>query len=221
MYKLILNEANLINFINFLPELQEDEVYFVALFARSKYTNIPIRNKIVKSFYCRKEFLLNKIKELEVKEGLYMSRGESIPYEALALYISPNPRSLTKAKINFLTNTLNKVFKNEEFDLVSSALSEIQNSNGTNYYTDFDFDKVLFEDTKDIILKYVNKEAIVVLHTRGGFHLLINMNLLEDKYKNTFYQNIRKIEGVDIPKSKLVPIVGCSQGLFEPYLEFL
>ena len=84
---------------------------------------------------------------------------------------------------------------------------------------DFDFDKVELDAVYPTLLEYVNKDAISIIKTRGGFHVLITMNKIEPKYKKTWYNNISKIPGCDIRDTDgLIPIPGTFQGGFVPVL---
>ena len=95
-YTVITDEQLLKDFIQWLPELKDNECYYLCLFARSKYAkNEDGTNKFphiktdkaqLKRFVAtRKEYIIDKIRQLEVKLGAYKTKdGDDIPQEALA-----------------------------------------------------------------------------------------------------------------------------------------
>ena len=98
-YKIIADEAQLKAFIEWLPELEKDEIYYVSLFARKKYDTtgtLKADKGQLKRFSSRKDRLFEKIKHLERPIGTYTHEGQAVSNESLALYITVNPRSLTK-----------------------------------------------------------------------------------------------------------------------------
>ncbi len=150
-----------------------------------------------------------------------------IPQNALALYISPNPRNLikaTKESIKELTDLILEDYSG--YNPQSIVMNKIQTASKNNYFRDFDFDKVDMDSTIESILKVINKSAVHVIQTRGGFHVLVKVNCVEDKYKKTWYQNIVKLEGCDVrDKEKeedrcILPVPGCTQGGFVPKIIF-
>ena len=83
-YTIIKDETLLHNFIQWLPDLEAHETYYVALFARSKYsktlaTNLSGDKAQLKRFTSNKELLFDKIKQLECEVGAYKLKGITIP----------------------------------------------------------------------------------------------------------------------------------------------
>jgi hypothetical protein len=95
------------------------------------------------------------------------------------------------------------------------ALSEIQRTKSRTCYIDFDIDnKMPLKELRETIQCYINQEAINIIETRGGYHVLINPVLVRDEFKNTFYQNLSKLS--DQSGDQMIPVPGTYQGGFTP-----
>lgn len=225
-YVVITNEALLKEFIDWLPELQVNEKYYLCLFARNKYIRdlglerLPDKAQL-KRFTSNKSKLLTKIKQLEVPLNAYSNNGINVPQEALALYITVNPRDLYNATLDTIS-ALSKSIKDKSPHLNphQEALSIIHKSKGKTHYIDFDID----ESDKDTLIQlvnqiktYVNEDAITWLRTRGGLHVLVNPNKVEVEYKNSYYKSISSISQVDQKGDLLIPVPGTYQGGFTPH----
>lgn len=224
-YQIITDEEKLLSFIDWLPELKEYEKYYVCLFARNKYckelTHIKSDKSQLKRFVSDKERLYWKIKQLEVEVGAYRQKDNAIPQEALALYITPNPRSTWKATFNSIIKLSTMIRDNcITNNPHQEVLSEIQRAKGTTHYIDFDIDEKdeqVLSDTITRIKEVINPDAVTWLRTRGGLHVLINPKKVAPEFKNSFYQNIVKLPNIDQTGDQLIPVVGCTQGGFTPH----
>lgn len=227
-YEIIKDEKALMDFIEWLPDLNEYETYYVCLFARNKYLKDLVGNNLIphiksdkqqlKRFTSHKKDLFKKIAQLECPIGSYMQKDTPIPQEALALYISVNPRSMYKAiygSIKKLTDCLQN--SNLNVNPHQEVMSEIQRSKSRTVYVDFDLDnKSNLAGLKSYIKGTVNEEAVTLIETRGGYHILIEPSKVDLPYKNTWHQNLSKLEGVDQIGDCMIPVLGCAQGQFIP-----
>lgn len=221
-YQIIKDETVLRAFIDWLPTLEDNEVYYVSLLARSKYADIIKSDKQqLKRFTSRKEDLFRKIQQLECPLGAYTQKDTPISQEALAIYIMPNPRSLYDAMFNSLT-ALAKMIQHQQKGINPHAevLNQVQQSKGRSCYIDFDFDYKddnFGEELKAAIYARVGHTAKVkFLETRGGFHALIDPTTVEEAFRKRWYQRIMELPHIDQSGDQLIPIPGCTQGGFTP-----
>ena len=220
-YKIITDEKALRDFIQWLPELENGECYYVTLFARSKYGKhiIPMSadKQQLKRFTSNKEYLYEKIEQLEIKLGGYYQKHQSLPQEALALYITPNPRSYEKAGIKSAKALLDLVTKPYNgYNPHQEVLSAIQTSPSRRLYFDLDFDGVSIKDMKPKIIELINEDCLTFVETRGGFHVLIKLDLIDKKYIKNWHNNLTKLDGCDVRGDNLLPVPGTYQGSFTP-----
>ena len=222
-YTIIKDETLLKSFIQWLPDLEAHETYYVTLFARSKYSktlgvSLSGDKAQLKRFTSTKDFLFDKIKQLECEIGAYKLKGVPIPQEALAVYINPNPRDMQEATKNSLILFANLITqKYNGYNPHQEVMSEIHKSCSRKIYFDLDFDGVMVADMLPKIEAHINLNCTRVLITRGGFHLLIELAKIEKGYEKTWYKSLTSLEGCDVRGDNLIPIVGCSQGEFIPY----
>lgn len=220
-YQIIINKARLEAFIQKLPDLQKDETYYLCLFARSKYAkdiaHISSDKQQCKRFTSDKMRMVEKILQLEIPKGRYRQKGNELPQEALALYINPNPRSFSKAAKASLKTFADLVTREYSgYNPHQEVMSEIQKAKSRTVYMDFDFDNAPMMQTIETVLKSVNRNAVNVLTTRGGFHILIEVDKVEPEYRRTWYNAIKAIPGCDVTGDNMIPVPGCYQGGFVP-----
>ena len=214
-YQIIKDEQKLREFIDWLPELEENEKYFVSLFARKKYCPDKIKSNDktqLKRFTSNKEKLFDKIKQLECEVGSYMLRDIPAPQESLVLYINPNPRDMKKATFGLMKKCVDLIESNGNgYNIHAEALSCIQRSKSKSHFCDFDI------DTKDINLydlgHILPENTYNILETRGGYHLLVNTRVAP---KTKWHLKIRETFNVDQVGDQLIPVPGCTQGGFIP-----
>ena len=216
-YQIVTDEEKLHDFIDWLPELSENERFYCTLFSRKKYSPGQVKSKDktqLKRFLSDKKRLYRKIRQLEVAYGAYQHDDQPVPQESLALYINPNPRDLKRATYESII-TLTKLLRDEDkaFNPHAEVMGCIQQSSGKKAYLDFDVDTKDFDFSK--LAGVINTSALTILETRGGYHLLVALAKLEREYVKTFYQGIVKL-GVDQTGDQLLPVPGCTQGGFTP-----
>lgn len=233
-YEIIKDEKLLRDFIDWLPNLTDSEQYYLCLFARSKYckeiTHIKSDKSQLKRFTSTKERMFDKIRQLECPLGSYKQykagKQETIdiPQEALALYITPNPRDLWKATFNSTMKLLGCIRDtNILVNPHAEVMSEIQKAKGKTRLIDFDIDEsdtgqegTIMYTLRDIKnADIINWDAVTILRTRGGAHLLVDPDKVDQKYKNKFYQELSKF--ADQTGDQMIPVAGCTQGNFIPH----
>lgn len=221
-YIIITDKEKLREFIEWLPDLKNGECYYVCLFARSKYAKeygLSSDKQQLKRFTTSKEYLIEKLEQLEIQLDRYHQKHSPIPQQALAVYITPNPRSYVKATkeslkkfADLITNEYNGYNPHQE------VLSQIQVACGTKKYFDLDFDNTTIEEMKPMIDSKINEDCLTYVQTRGGFHLLVELEKIEKQYIKNWYNNLTKLPNCDVRGDNLLPIPGTYQGGFTPVL---
>lgn len=221
-YKIITDESELDSFISYLPDLEDNEVFYLCLFGRHKYDpSFPTSkdsgqlNRVIAR---NKRELKEKIRRMECPIGSYSRDGIMASQECLALYLAPNPRSLLKANKGLIVELATRFANGElEFNPISLATTEVHKAVGRKFFVDFDFDNVEFKDYKEKIKEILPDPSMyLVIETRGGFHLLVILEKIKN-LKNSWYPVIAKLSACDVRGSEmLVPVPGTIQGGFTP-----
>lgn len=215
-YKIIKNERALREFIEWLPDLQEDEKYYLSLFARKKYCENIIKSNDktqLKRFVSNKERMYDKIKQLECEVGAYKLKDTPVPQQSLVLYITPNPRNMLAATHEIIIKAA-VLLKNKShnYNIHAETMSCIQRSKSKSYFCDFDIDDKTVD--LDFLLKILPRNTFEIVETRGGYHVLVNTRLAPKDIK--WHQIIRDTFPVDQVGDQLLPVPGCTQGGFTP-----
>ena len=222
-YQIVADEKELLNFISWLPDLQENEKYYISLFARKKYSDDSIKSNDktqLKRFTADKERLLDKIRQLEIPLGRWKLKNGEAPQNSLALYISINPRCMKKA-----TELMGKkcwdLMKDKNYNLHAEALSCIQMSKSRTCYIDFDIDTKAIDLDETWLNQEIGENNYQIVETRGGYHLLVNPEKASAYRQSKFgdknwYQKIQKKYPIDQSGNELMPVPGTFQGGFVP-----
>lgn len=233
-YQIIKDEQALLDFIEWLPELTQDETYYCCLFARNKYvlnkeiSHINTDKAQLRRFTSNRSRLIDKLKQLECPLGSYKQKQNVVPQEALALYINPNPRCNLKAARNRLVRLAQLIAgENHGYNMHQEMISEIQKSKSRMEFMDFDFDctkeelpaNELFSQIK--MTEAVNLDAISLLESRGGYHLIVHIKKVQYEFRNHWYNRIKILQqmySTDVLNKgdNMIPIPGCTQGNFIP-----
>lgn len=215
-YEVIKSPEFLEAFVNWLPDEQDNEMFYVCLFARSKYSpSVKLKSDKcqLKRFTSKKKHLIDKIRQLETPFGTYTQDGVTIPQEALALYITPNPRNLELAAKNLLIKLAQVVTQPYNgYNPHQLAMSEIQKACGKKRFVDFDFDNLDMFTTVEKAVEFLTPGGFEVLETRGGFHILVRPEVQTDK---RWHPKMVEL-GCDVRGDTLLPVPGCTQGNFVP-----
>jgi hypothetical protein len=220
-YQVIIDEPKLDEFIGFLPDIEDTEVYYFCLFGRHKYdVNFPNSKDVgqLARVVSRKRDLKEKIRRLESPLGSFSRDGHIASQASLALYIGLNPRSLIKANENLLIQLATRIAKGDSnFNPLSAATTEIHRAINRKFFVDFDYDNVEPVDYLPQIREILNEESFKVLKTRGGFHLIVELAKIKNSSKN-WHKSLSSLPNCDVRGAKnLTPVAGCTQGGFVPY----
>jgi hypothetical protein len=230
-YKLIHKEKELQKFIDFLPELEPNESYFLILIARKKWNpeaNIPSAVKL-KREAVKKDRIIQTIRQWEVEVGTYQSDGVFIDNENLGVYIGYNPKDQYKACFELINKSLENIKTEKQgINIKSMANDVIQTSNGTKHFIDIDVDIKEGEDYLEIIkfIKSIIPEAhLTIIKTSGGFHCLIKLTMTPNVHgrfeDGRWYMKIKEHpfkSDLNIMSNDLMPLVGCNQGKNIPFI---
>lgn len=220
-YQIITDLPVLEAFIEWLPELKEHEKFYLCLFARKKYCAtvgwIKSDKTQMKRFLSDTDRLLEKIMQLECPVGAYRQKGNIIPQESLALYISPNPRDLWKANFDAVGD-LGRVIQcqGKTSNPHQEVMSSIQRSRGTKHFVDFDIDTKeagIIDKIKEAVGESVLNEGFDLLETRGGYHVLCRPRLMHG-VAGGWHQRLSVL--ADVKGDALIPVPGTHQGGFTP-----
>lgn len=222
-YKIIADETALKEFIEFLPDTNDSEQYYVSLFARKKYMPdhpaLKHDKQQLRRFTSNKYRLFNKIQQLETKVGTYLGHNNiPVPQESLALYITPSPRDFRRISFKTIEVFAEKLRKNEYINPRQEVLNICQTTGIEDSFHVFDIDS---KDHKLSQAREIIKDNCHIIETRGGYHIWVNPKSMKElvssgQVKNTWYPDLKKLS--DVTGNAMSPIPGTYQGNFIPKL---
>lgn len=228
-YTVIADPEAFHEFIAWLPDLLPGETFYGALLARGKYlrdqggSNIPTFNSDrhqCARFLTTKDRLYTKIWQTEAPLDSYRIKDIVVPQEALAFYITLNPRSMVKAQALMMQKMVASVTSGRtDVNLYQEAMSAVHQTVARRLFVDFDVDESTIGEYAKEIATIVNPDAISVVVTRGGFHILVNTKRIESTYKRSWYNRMIQLPGMDQAGEKLLPVPGTYQGMHVPLLK--
>lgn len=218
-YHLIRDEDELVNFLNILPENNNNEKYLIALLYRGKYET-PKHNRTlcVKRIVTNKSNILPKIRQLECPIGSYTYKDNPIKQDTLAVYITPNPRDMVKACKNTVSLIMKDICEtNPKFpNPYTVSLTAIHNSPAKKVFVDFDIDsKDDYNSLYTLAKDNLGLGNFYMIETNGGYHILADLRK-KDQFVNKkgWHKSLQKVS--DIVGDCMLPLPGCVQGNFIP-----
>lgn len=222
-YKIITDESALRDFIDWLPDLEDNEQFYLSLFARRKYNKNLIKSNDktqLKRFTSTKERMFNKISQLEIPKGRWFLKDVEAPQDSLVLYILPNPRDMKKATA-MMGRKCWDLYRSMNFNLAAEAMSCIQQSKSRAVYVDFDIDDKNIDLDKPWLDANIGSDNYDILETFGGYHIIVkpkstrDFRIKEDLPLN-WHQLIREKYPVDQSGDQMISLPGCVHSTFTP-----
>jgi hypothetical protein len=233
-YKIVKDEKEFNRFLQWLPELEDGQKFYFSLFARKKFgatEGLKADKGQLKRFTASKEQALNKIKKLEVELGSYEVDGVKVNQDSLVLYVTPNPRDMHKAGLKTAKELVSMMADGRTiYNPQSVALNQIQVT-GVKKYFDIDLD---FKEGKGLSLEslynlildnnLINSLAVSgnIIKTRGGFHILVELDKISESYKKKWFTNFSQLKDdrftITMNNDNMIPVPGCVQSDFIPKL---
>ena len=222
-YEIIADEKELDKFLEIIPETNDFNQVYWALFSRKKYLPdhpaLAYDKTQIRRGTATKERLKSKLKQLECRFGGYVGKDNiPLPQESLALYVSPAPRDMRRATLRCIKSFADLLEKGNSFNPHQEVLNVVQTTSGAVKYHIFDIDN-RSEDNLTFACNVVDNKCKVI-ETRGGFHLLINSNDVESyspTWRKDWYKTLKDTS--DVVGDCLTPLPGCWQGGFIPKLK--
>lgn len=224
-HRIIRDEDVLRHFVDWLPDLEDHECFYLCWQARKKYDSVlkSSDRTQLRRFTATKKNLIQKIKEIQVEVGTFTTKDGShvIQDESAALYITPNPRDQRVAAVKLLGKMGHALHRQGEtwINLESLVLTEIHKAKSRSSYVIFDFDSHRPHIRDGVESVFPDLQAVTFLRTKGGFHVLVDVvkaKALGTLHKDWF-QRISLIADCDQKGDLMIPVPGSCQGGFVPW----
>jgi len=193
-----------------LPDLSEDERFYLTTLARKKYqADLPTSLQSFGRFLVKKERIIQTIAECQVELDLYKAKGVTVK-NGLVVYMHPNPRDLRKATLKSFAVLGQRLSTNTPFNPINDLHTVAQKTPGNKKWVSFDFDEadVGKQDTLKSRIRAITDDSTTFIVTSGGFHALVESSKCP---KSQWYTEIVKL-GPDVKGDMLSPIPGTWQG---------
>lgn len=227
-HKIIQDERELNKFIDWLPDLYENESYYIVLQARKKYMpelSSSDTVEIQRFPSVQKDRIKERLRQLECPVGSYRTKkGQVVSNDGLVIYINTNPRSTRKASFELLKDLADHIAKgasdpNYRFNPARWADRQMHKQKSRTCHVHFDIDEP--ESFTEVINGFsfvCGYDSITVFETRGGCHVLVDPKKVPVEKRKTWYQKVKKMfsEECDQAGDLMLPIPGCVQGGFSP-----
>ncbi len=209
-----------------LLNLEDDEVYVLLLNTRKKYCpgELSRSEEVIGRDLIREndtDKILRKINKFSYTDGVYVDRNtlRPVPIHCMAFYCLTDPRSSLKGYSEFIED-VNKMiydsFKGESKNLELyrridvKLFSAIHKNRSRRLFSIIDIDKkddAILDKVTDLLKDHIRW----VSETHGGFHVIAKK---EYETGIIIYNQIAKMEYVEILKEPMTPLPGTLQGGF-------
>jgi hypothetical protein len=197
--RVLADPAIISDFVSHLPDLGDNELYFLSLSARNKYLNEQEREHFSlgrTEMFSRQiamdrdgiALALNRMKgDLESKRT---RNGREIPNRSLVVYMNIHAMSTLKAYGTFVeemnrhqTETIHALLNGNTPNLTAflrmqtRLMNHIQKATGSKKFVDLDIDapQMTANDIRNVISGKLRDNGVkhLVIRSRGGYHIMV------------------------------------------------
>ena len=212
MNSLIYDEQAILDYLAWLPDLEENEAYYLCLFCRKKYRPDVIatndKTQLARKGKSSKEYVMDTLLKWDMIDWGY-------PVDSLVAYLHPNPRCQVKAMRHLIKTGIDLVFnKAKGYSTPAQAMSSLQRSASRKPIMTFDLDGDTFKyNALNEIFNGGANECVNIIETRGGHHLLVEPKKAT-AINRAWYNRIVEYggESLDQKGDLMSPIPGTLQG---------